>query len=189
MESRYKEFLKLKPGSVFKTLLYEAVTILNANSLFWLKLKVFGKFPGHIFSKAITWTKSFQKKYPHVTKRPRIIKKIFRAGPEMGWGWVPRGGGCGDVLIPENKPRIGRSGQAGHLQIDTVHNLKEKFGHEQLESFLREFNIAGRTEALAEKEGRFILRQVSLDSLRNRILEEARRKNIPPSTWEVQAPV
>lgn len=71
----------------------------------------------------------------------------------------------------------------------TIASLQEKFGHEQLQSFLREFNVAGRIEALTEKEGRFILRQVSLDSLRNRILKEAQERNIPASAWEVQASV
>ena len=46
-----------------------------------------------------------------------------------------------------------------------ITKLEEKFGREKLERFLKEFNTAGRIEALTEREGRFILRQLSLDAL------------------------
>lgn len=70
------------------------------------------------------------------------------------------------------------------IKSETVSKLKEKFGREKLEAFLDEFNTAGRIEALTEKEGRFILGQLSLDSLRNRILKEAREANISPAAWQ-----
>jgi len=70
---------------------------------------------------------------------------------------------------------------------DTTKKLEEKFGREKLERFLIEFNTAGRIEALTEKEGRFILRQLSLNSLRDRIFADASEANISPSAWQVQA--
>jgi diguanylate cyclase (GGDEF)-like protein len=73
------------------------------------------------------------------------------------------------------------------IESKTVTDLEKKFGREQLETFLDEFNTAGRIEALTEKEGRFILKQLSLDSLRDRILAEAREAGISPSAWQKQA--
>jgi len=74
-----------------------------------------------------------------------------------------------------------------NINAATIKNLEEKFGREKLEQFLNEFNTAGRIEALTEKEGRFILRQLSLNSLRNRILADAQEAGISPSAWQVQA--
>lgn len=68
-----------------------------------------------------------------------------------------------------------------------IQKLEENFGCAKLESILDEFNTAGRIEALTEKEGRFILRQVSLDALRDRILADAREADISPSAWQIQA--
>jgi hypothetical protein len=67
------------------------------------------------------------------------------------------------------------------IKSETVQKLVDRFGRKALEVFLYEFNTAGAIEALTEKEGRFILKQPSLDSLRNRILEAAQKGNIPPS--------
>ncbi len=75
------------------------------------------------------------------------------------------------------------------IRNETVQKLKEKFGREKLEKFLNEFNTAGRIEALTEKEGRYILRQVSLDSLRNQIITDAQEADIRPSAWQVQTPL
>lgn len=72
------------------------------------------------------------------------------------------------------------------INAATIKSLEEKFGREKLEQFLNEFNTAGRIEALTEKEGRFILRQLSLNSLRNRILTDAQEADISPSAWQVQ---
>ena len=58
-----------------------------------------------------------------------------------------------------------------------------------MEDFLNEFNIAGRIEALAEKEGQKIVRQPSINSLRTSIIKEAQQANISPTTWEVQTSV
>lgn len=71
------------------------------------------------------------------------------------------------------------------IKPETVKKLTDRFGRKPLEDFLYEFNTAGSIEALTEKEGRFILKQPSLDSLRNRIFEAARRRNISPPAWEV----
>jgi len=68
----------------------------------------------------------------------------------------------------------------------TIKKLEEKFGREKLEQFLTDFNTAGRIEALTEKEGRFIKRQPSLNSIRDRILADAREAGISPSSWQVQ---
>ncbi|HCC53478.1 MAG TPA: hypothetical protein DEQ20_00915 [Desulfobulbaceae bacterium] len=72
------------------------------------------------------------------------------------------------------------------IQQQTITQLAGRFGREKLETFLYEFNPAGRIEALTEKEGWFILRQSSLDSLRDRILADAREAGISPSAWQVQ---
>ena len=72
------------------------------------------------------------------------------------------------------------------IRSETITKLEEKFSREKLENFLYEFNTAGRIEALTEKEGRFILRQPSLDSLRDRILADAQEAGIRPTAWQVQ---
>lgn len=74
------------------------------------------------------------------------------------------------------------------IRSETVQKLADKFGRKPLEDFLHEFNTAGSIEALTEKEGRFILKQPSLDALRNRILKGAQEGNIPPTAWQAQTP-
>jgi len=74
------------------------------------------------------------------------------------------------------------------VKAETIVKLKEKFGYEEVESFIRKFNTAGRIEALTEKQAQRIFGSSSLESLRNRILEEAREAGISPSTWEVRRP-
>jgi hypothetical protein len=75
-----------------------------------------------------------------------------------------------------------------HVTIESsIFKLEEKFGREKLERSLDEFNTAGRIEALTEKEGRFILRQLSINSLRDRILADAQEANITPTAWQKQA--
>jgi hypothetical protein len=76
-----------------------------------------------------------------------------------------------------------------HPDAKIIQSLKEKFGHEELRSFLREFNIAGSVEVLTNKEARFIYKQPSLDTLRNRILAAAQEANIEPAAWQEQGPV
>ncbi len=75
------------------------------------------------------------------------------------------------------------------IRSETVAKLEEKYGREKLERFLDEFNTAGRIEALTEKEGRFILGQLSLDALRNRILADAQEANINATAWQVRSPL
>lgn len=55
-----------------------------------------------------------------------------------------------------------------------------------LTRFLQDFNIAGSAGALTEKDGRFILKQSSLNALRDRIFAEAQSGNIPLDGWKVQ---
>jgi hypothetical protein len=73
------------------------------------------------------------------------------------------------------------------IRSETITKLEEKFSRGKLENFPHEFNTAGRIEALTEKEGRFILRQLSLNSLRDRILADAQEANISPTAWQIQA--
>jgi hypothetical protein len=74
------------------------------------------------------------------------------------------------------------------IERENTSSLAWRIEHdEQIERILYRFNTAGRIEALTEKEGRFIHRQVSLDSLRNRILADAREANISPTAWQKEA--
>ena len=75
------------------------------------------------------------------------------------------------------------------IRPETIKKIINKFGRQETEEFLNEFNIAGKIEALTEKEGQKIFRQSNLESIRTRILEEAQEANISPRTWEVQTPV
>ena len=68
----------------------------------------------------------------------------------------------------------------------TIKKLEEKFGREKLEQFLTDFNTAGRIEALTGKEGRFIDRQLSINSHRDRIIAGAQEAGISPTSWQVQ---
>lgn len=90
--------------------------------------------------------------------------------------------------LAKHLPRTIRS---GHFKIGTatIKVLEAKHGQEKLRSFLQEYNAAGRIEALTEKEGRVILRQSSLNSLRDKILAAAREANISPDAWEVRRSV
>ncbi len=79
----------------------------------------------------------------------------------------------------------------GKLSINesTIKHLKGKFGDANLTRFLYDFNVAGSAQALTEKEGRFILRQSSLNALRDRIFEEAQSRNISLGAWKIHASV
>jgi len=58
------------------------------------------------------------------------------------------------------------------IRPETVKAIEGKFGREQTEKLLRDYDIAGKLEALTEREGRHILSYPKLDSLRNRIIKE-----------------
>jgi len=72
------------------------------------------------------------------------------------------------------------------IRSETIAKLEKKFGKKQLEDFHYEFNVAKNAGALTEKEGRYILKQSSLNALRDRIVAQAREAGIGPSSWQVQ---
>ena len=72
------------------------------------------------------------------------------------------------------------------IRSTTITAIEKKFGRKDTEVLLHDFNTAGRIEALREKEGRYILVQSSLDSLRDKILTAAQDANISPDAWEVR---
>ena len=63
------------------------------------------------------------------------------------------------------------------VQNSTIKNLNERFGKNELEKLLQEFNVSGKTEAITEREGRYLLKFRSLDSIRNR-LTQAKQERI-----------
>ena len=67
------------------------------------------------------------------------------------------------------------------VQIPILH----RGPHERRKQFL-ERSITGTIEALTESEGRTILGQPSLNTLRNRILAEAREAGIDLRAWKVR---
>ncbi len=81
----------------------------------------------------------------------------------------------------------GRSGGQIAVQKPTLQKLKEKFGDERLNRFLNDFNIAGRAEALTEGEAKYLLKQPSLNSLRDRIFKGARENDIDLESWKVRS--
>jgi N12 class adenine-specific DNA methylase/predicted RNA methylase len=70
-----------------------------------------------------------------------------------------------------------------------IKKIEDKHGRQQTEKFLRKYNIAGKLEALTNKEARYIARQPSLDGLRDRILAAAQAADIDPAAWQEQGPV
>jgi hypothetical protein len=70
-----------------------------------------------------------------------------------------------------------------------IKKIEDKHGRQQTEEFLRKYNIAGKLEALTNKEARYIARQPSLDGLRDRILAAAQAADIDPAAWQEQGPV
>ncbi|HYA40484.1 MAG TPA: hypothetical protein VEF34_04240, partial [Syntrophobacteraceae bacterium] len=58
------------------------------------------------------------------------------------------------------------------IRPETVKAIERKFGREQTEELLRDYDVAGKLEALTEREGRYILSYPSLDSLGIRIHDE-----------------
>ncbi len=81
----------------------------------------------------------------------------------------------------------GRTGGTIAVQKPTLQKLKEKFGDERLNRFLDDFNIAGRADALTEGEAKYLLKQSSLNSLRDRIFKSARESNIGLQSWGVRS--
>lgn len=66
-----------------------------------------------------------------------------------------------------------RHGNKVAIQQETVDQLEERFGREELESLLRDADISGTLEALTENEGRTLLRAPRIESLRLRLDEAA----------------
>lgn len=62
-----------------------------------------------------------------------------------------------------------RHGNKVAIQQETVDQLEERFGREELESLLQKNNISGTLEALTENEGRALLRSPGIESLRLRL--------------------
>jgi len=50
----------------------------------------------------------------------------------------------------------------------TIQRIKEKFGREETEKFLKDYSIAGALEALTEREASYLLKFRSLDAIRAR---------------------
>ena len=144
---------------------------------------------------------------PHRTKKDSPLRLVLRpefAGKvEAGKEYIliddaiGQGGTVAELrfFVESNGGRVvdvsaltsGIFGNKLSIRSETITNLKEKFSREKLKDFLYEFNTAGSIDALTEKEGRFILQQPSLNSLRDRILAGAREAGISPSAWQVQA--
>lgn len=75
------------------------------------------------------------------------------------------------------------------IKSTTVSALETKFGREPLEQFIQEYDLAGRIEALTEKQGRFILNQPSLGALRDRITQERQEGGVEAAEGQVEASV
>jgi hypothetical protein len=58
------------------------------------------------------------------------------------------------------------------IKPKTIEAVERKFGRDQTEELLRQYDIAGKLEALTESEGRHILSYAKLDTLRDRIITE-----------------
>lgn len=95
----------------------------------------------------------------------------------------------GGHVVAVSTLTTGRFAAKLSITNETIGKLASKFGRENVEQFIQEFNTAGTIEALTEKEARTILASKDLDSLRNRILKSAREKGIELRTREVQTPV
>lgn len=65
----------------------------------------------------------------------------------------------------------GRDATTLPISDETLDQIERKFGKDELEQFLKEYNIAGGIESLTESEGRFLNRWDILDALRERILK------------------
>lgn len=55
------------------------------------------------------------------------------------------------------------------ISKETLEQIERKFGRDEIEQFLEEYNIAGGIEALTESEAWFFDRWRSLDALRNKV--------------------
>jgi hypothetical protein len=57
------------------------------------------------------------------------------------------------------------------IRPETVKAIEEKFGREETEKILRDYDISGNLEALTDREGRHLLSYAKLDTLRVRIAD------------------
>ncbi len=71
------------------------------------------------------------------------------------------------------------------IQNKTVQELNGRFSKNEFKNLLQEFNISGTTEALTEREGRYLLKFKSLDSIRNKLLEAKQKREHSPLLQEV----
>ena len=79
------------------------------------------------------------------------------------------------------------------IRPETVKAIEGKFGREQTEELLKDYDIAGKLEALTESEGKHLLWYANLDNLRVRINDagyergrSAAQRTLPPSAAEQQ---
>ena len=64
------------------------------------------------------------------------------------------------------------------IQADTIRELERRYGRNELEKLLEDYNISGRLEALSEGEGRFLLGKKfkDLNALEHAIKDSERRR-------------
>ena len=152
-------------------------------------------------------TKITQTNIPARTKKDSVLRLVlrpeFEGDIENGRGYIlvddaaGQGGtfselryfieSKGGKVVATSSLTAGIFSNKLSIRNETVAALKEKFGNEKLERFIRDFNIAGKPESLTEKEGRFILGQNSLDALRDRITEEERRGGVSLRPFKIAA--
>jgi N12 class adenine-specific DNA methylase len=58
------------------------------------------------------------------------------------------------------------------IQTSTIGELKKRFSQNEFEKLLQEYNVSGTIESLTEREGKYLLKFKTLDSIRNKFFEE-----------------
>lgn len=58
------------------------------------------------------------------------------------------------------------------IQPETIKTLTERFGKDDLERLLKKYDVAGTIQALTEREGRYLAKFKSLDTIRDRFAQE-----------------
>jgi hypothetical protein len=58
------------------------------------------------------------------------------------------------------------------IYIEIIKTLIERFGRDELEKLLKEYDIAGKLEALTEREGKYLAKYKTLDTIRDRFAQE-----------------
>ena len=72
---------------------------------------------------------------------------------------------------------LARGSSTLNIQDNTINELIGRFSQNGLEKLLQEFNISGTIPALTEREGRYLSRFNSLDSIRNRLTQARQERN------------